>query len=206
MAHQLNNALYLASATPGECAQPARVRSELYRAHPIETEDTTCTEIVTREGAKIYFYTTLCSKHHFNHTAWRVTGTKASATFEGKQLQLSRGESVVETLTYSDKQLGSVEDMVENAALFLQGKVNSLFCAFEKTRPFVATVEAMFDSSQQVRAVPAGSVRRLPIEDTTATEIVDIDELLQEAAVRRVLLSDLKVPWAAATKPVSLLD
>ena len=62
----------------------------------------------------------------------------------------------------------------------------------------------MFQSSGGVHAVPPDFVRRFPVEDTTATEIVEIDERLQEAAQRRVLLSDLKVPWAVATKPFAL--
>jgi predicted dehydrogenase len=204
MAHQLNNALYLASERPCEWAQPVAVRAELYRAHPIETEDTSCTEIVTQHGPRVYFYTTLCSKHHFNHSGWIVTGTKASAVLDGTGLALRRGDAVVETISYKAGQGGSVTAMMENLVLLLQGSVDQLLCPFEKTRPFVASVEGMFLSSGGVTAVPPQFVRRFAFEDDIATEIADIDEQLAEAAKRRLLLSDLKIPWATATNPVSL--
>jgi len=204
MAHQLNNALYLGSDKPEEYIQPARVRAELYRAHPIETEDTCCMEIECREGPKVYFYTTLCSQHHFNHTAWRVTGTKATAVLDGTRLQLLHGSAVKEKIEYKDGQMGSVAAMVEDTTLFLLGKSKRLLCPFEQTRPFVAAVEGMFLSAQTVKAVPAEFVKRLPVEDTIATEILDIDAHIQEAARRKALFSDLKLPWAVATKPVTL--
>ncbi|MSR64154.1 MAG: Gfo/Idh/MocA family oxidoreductase [Verrucomicrobiae bacterium] len=204
MAHQLNSALHIASNKPFEWVQPTHVRAELYRAHPIETEDTTCMEISTKEGPKVYFYTTLCSKHHSNHTGWLVAGDKATAFLDTEKLQLRNGDKVFETIQYKPDELGSVETMVENMVLHLLGKADRLICPFEKTRAFVASVEGMFQSSGVVRLVPDSFVKRFPMDGSIATEILDIDENLQEAVRRKVLLSDLKVPWATATKPYAL--
>jgi predicted dehydrogenase len=204
MAHQLNLALHLASRSPFEWAQPKAVRAELYRAHPIETEDTTCSEIATSDGPTIYFYTTLCSKHYANRTAWRVFGTEAQAEWEDNTLRLLRNGRVLDTITFGDEHYGSVSAMVENMALFLRGKADRLLCPFQKTRAFVAAVEGMFQSSRVVHPVPSEFVRRFPIEDSTATEITEIDEHLQAAAQKQALLSDLKVPWAVPTTPFTL--
>jgi hypothetical protein len=123
---------------------------------------------------------------------------------DGNTLRLLHNGTVAESIEYGEQQLGSVTAMMEDFVRFLRGQREQLLCPFEKTRSFVAAVEGMFQSSSEVRAVPPQYVKRFPIEDTVATEIAGIDELLQEAAKNQVLLSDLKVPWAMATKPVSL--
>jgi predicted dehydrogenase len=204
MAHQLNIALHIASNKPFEWVQPTQVRAELYRAHPIETEDTTCMEISTKEGPKVYFYTTLCSKHHSNNTGWQVTGSKATAVLDTEKLQLVQGKKIAETIQYKPEEMGAVETMVENLALHLLGKVDQLICPFEKTRAFVASVEGMFLSSHDVRPVPAEFVKRFPMDGSIATEILAIDEHLQEAVRRKVMLSDLGLPWTTRTKPYVL--
>lgn len=201
MAHQLHNALFFASREPRGWAQPIRVRGELYRAHPIETEDTTCMEIDTREGAKVFFYTTLCSKHHSNLTAWHVTGSDASAVLDPVSLRFSRGGNVLESHEYNDAHSGTVEGMLRNFVQHLVHRSQPLLSPFEKMLPFVSAVEGLFLSSGEVREVPGGFARRFPIENSTATEIDGIDELIQRAAGQKALFSELGVPWAPRSKP-----
>ena len=173
-------------------------------AHPIETEDTSCMEIETREGTRIHFYTTLCSKHHSNLTAWLVNGREASAVLSPTSLRMSRDGKVVESVEYDDSHASTVKDMLQNFTSHLSDLSKPLHVPFEKMLPFVSAVEGMFLSSNEVHVVPGEFVRRFPIEDSTATEIDGIDELIQRAAGQQALFSDLGVPWAAKTTSVSI--
>ena len=62
LAHILNNELYVASAEDGKLARPLEVTAELYRGHDfIKSENTSCLRASLDNGAKVYFFVTLCA-------------------------------------------------------------------------------------------------------------------------------------------------
>ena len=56
------------------------MQAELYKAHPLESEDTSCLTAETENGVRIYFYATLCAETSHDPVMW-VIGSQGSATW-----------------------------------------------------------------------------------------------------------------------------
>ena len=81
LSHLLNDLLFLAGQEMNQAARPLRVRGELYRAHPIEGEDTSCVTAELDTGATIHCYLTLCAPQQ-ETTSVEVFGTKGHGRWQ----------------------------------------------------------------------------------------------------------------------------
>ncbi|MGD9496370.1 MAG: Gfo/Idh/MocA family protein, partial [Armatimonadota bacterium] len=81
LAHYLFNALYFASPAWAHADAPARVRGELYHAHPIPGEDSSAIAVETVGGVRITFLSTLAGWE--TRGPWiRVEGTQGTAHWD----------------------------------------------------------------------------------------------------------------------------
>jgi len=203
-AHYLFNALFFASPEPGRTAIPASVRAELYRAHDIESEDTSCLEIVCDNGARIYFYATLCAQDSRAPTI-EIVGEKGRVFWDfGDVAKVYEGDRVVEEIPKGlfDPRL----PMFRNVARLQRGLDEELNCPIAMTRSHVLALNGAFESAVAPVPIPASHVKRSMDKEagSIATEIAGIEELSARAAAERKLYSDLGVPWAKKTRPFSL--
>jgi len=206
LAHYLFNALYFASPQWGRAAAPLSVRAELYRAHKIESEDTSCLEMTCDSGARVYFYGSLCGRDGSVPPVIEVFGEKSRAVWTAeKAARLFEGDRQTHEITNPgiDPRL----ELFRNAARYLRGLDAELNCPLAMTRPHVLAVNGAFESAGRPVTIPREHLRisTLPESGKVATGIIpDITELSLRAVAERRLYSDLGVEWARRTSPFSL--
>ncbi len=208
-AHYLFNGLYFASDEPRRAAVPRTVRAELYRGHRIESEDTSCLEIACENGVKVRFYGTLCARRNSSPVI-DIIGEEGEARYNVVEPPvLLRGGEEIARLEPDEQ--GAEDEVFRNAIRYLRGLDEALNSPLEMTRPHTLAVNGAFESAHA-----AGGP--LPIPDDalsvyeeeyqgvagTFTHLRGIEELIDRAAAGRRLFSDLAVPWARATRAVSL--
>ena len=199
LSHILNNALHLARCDSGEMSPPVRVRGELYRGHPIEGEDTSCLAAELEHGVRIYFYATLC--HTEDEPPWiEVVGTKAKALWtRDTALRIEYRDGRSEAISFEDKDRGHHVKMFRNFVDVLEGKADRLLCPLADTEHFVRVSNGAYQSAGNIVPIGARYIRRYPEDDSTATEVMDIGAIVDEAARKRQLFSEIGVPWARRT-------
>ena len=204
LSHYLMNGLYFASMNWGEAASPMRVRAELYRAHRIEGEDTSCLEVEVENGAKVFFFATLCGPSN-EMPVHEIVGSKGTARWtKGQDVHIKYYNGEVEVI----KDDGADEriEVFRNAARYLRGVDGELNCPLSLTRPFVLTLNGAYESAGTIRSIPR---RYLTIKEeggSVSTIINNIVEIIDEASEQRKLYSDLGVEWAYSTGYFSLKD
>ena len=204
LSHYLNDALYYACPVWHETELPVRVRSELYRAHDIESEDTSCTQVKLASGAMVYFYVTHCCRDDFGPIC-EITGTKGSACWERNgpaTFKFHDGRKRVVEYDRRDER----DEVFRNFIGYLQGIEKEINCTLLMTRPFVLTLNGIFLSSQWVKPIPEEYVIRQPARGSTRTEVKNIDEIIDKACKERKLFSGIGVSWARRTKWVDVTN
>ena len=93
-----------------------------------------------------------------------------------------------------------------NAARYLRGMDKELNCPLSLTKPFVLTLNGTYESAKIIRNIPSQYLTFRSEEDSIATSIKDIIEIIDSASERRKLYSDLGVEWAHPTDYFSLTD
>jgi predicted dehydrogenase len=205
MAHYLFNGLFFASREHGKAAAPVSVRAELYHGHRIESEDTACLEALCENGARVLFYGSLCSEAE-NLIRITVRGEKGEAIWkiEGP-VPITDGRHIHELHDAGDDPR---PEIFRNALRFHRGVEKELTCPLSMTRSHVLAVNGAFESAGLPRDIPAEYLnihqKEVKGRRITLTPIVGIDELVQRAAQKRKLFSDMDVPWAYATKGFSM--
>jgi predicted dehydrogenase len=205
MAHHLFNALYFSSPEWGQTAIPISVRAELYRAHNIQSEDTSCLEMICDNGSKVMFYGSLNSIKTTPPTI-EIIGEKGRIEWQAQsEARLYDGETLVEKIPAHDG--NPRKEMFENIARFMRGEDKELYCPISMTRAHVLAVNAAFESAQSPVTIPKEYLKlREDAEDGNIyTETIpDILELSTRASAERKLYSDMDVPWAVKSKSFSL--
>jgi len=204
LSHYLLNGLYFASRKPDEAALPVKVRAELYRGHKIKGEDTSCLEIETIDGARVFFYGTLCAPRN-EEPIHEVVGSKGVAKWvrgQDARVEYGNGETEVIERDRSDPRT----EVFRNAARFLRGLDKRLNCPLMLTRPFVLALNEAYESAGTIRSIPDHYLMIKEEEDSVSTTINDIVRIIDEASGRRKLYSDIGVEWAQPTKFFSLKD
>lgn len=205
MAHYLFNALYFASPKWGQAAIPTAVRAELYRAHDIQSEDTSCLDIMCDNGARVMFYGSLNSSEAMS-PAIEIIGEKGRIEWQAQNAaRVYAGELLVEEIPADDG--NSRLTMFRNVARYARGQDQELYCPIGMTRAHVLVVNAAFESAQRPVTIAEKFLKREEDADSgnVFTEIIpDIKELSARAAAERKLYGELEVPWAAKSEPFSL--
>lgn len=206
LSHILNNLLFLASAEKGKAASPRWVQAELYKAHPIESEDTSCLTAETENGVRIYFYATLCAETS-DDPMIHVIGSQGSATWrfpsdlfyeveEGSTGKLSR-----EVIDLDGMEPGTTTEVFRNFAKVLRGEESRVYCPLEETRSYQIVANAAFESSGRIHGIESEHVLRKGEESSISTTIKGISTLFSAAVDEHKLFSQMGVPWAVQTEP-----
>jgi len=199
--HIINISLYFGSRQP-QHAVPVSLRAERYRARDIEGEDTGCVVTTLENGCRAFFYTTLCDANPGFVMRLQVFGTNGTATWNDSSLTIEREGKVVEQM---EAEGSTVYDMVMNIARAARGQAEVL-CPLTEARKVVTVNNGLFESCPVARPIPPKYVRREDREDSVATLIDGIGDLIVAAAEKRQLLSEAGAPWGHATPEVSLKD
>ena len=205
MAHYLFNALYFASTELDRAAMPVSVRAELYHAHDIESEDTSCLEVKCDNGARVYFYGTLAATAT-TQIAIEIIGEKGTATWDlAPSSRITIDGKVV--WQHSTPVINGKFELFRNAIRVFRGQEKSLYCPLSMTRAHVLAVDGAFQSMGKTAAIPPSALaitERPTPKPHIETVIKGIEDIVARAAAERKLFSDVGVPWAVKTKAVDL--
>jgi predicted dehydrogenase len=181
LAHSTAAALLLDGSTGVDDVRS--VETELYRANPIESDDTSTVRIMTSRGTTILIAVTLCATEHL----------EPSVIVHG-----SEGDAV---LRYASDRIGETKygraDLLENLLAHRADAAVPLYVPLAATGGFTRVVEAVRTAADPVQ-IPAGSVRwegegleRRPI-------VLDVENWIDRASDELALFGELGAPW---TKP-----
>jgi len=202
LAHYLMNCLYFASSERQRIAKPIRIRAELYKAHKIEGEDTSCLTADVEGGAQVFFFGTLCSQTSTN-PVHQVVGTKGVADWAlGDNVYIKYGNGKNEVI--KDDGADERAEVFRNAARYVQGLDREINCPLEMTRPFVLAVNGAYESAKCTKQIPEQFLIRKEEDGSLTATIKDIDEIIDRAFETRKLYSDLGVEWAHKTEPFAI--
>ncbi|MGC9319233.1 MAG: Gfo/Idh/MocA family protein [Armatimonadota bacterium] len=193
LAHYMFNALYWASPTWSHADSPARVRGELYHAHPIPGEDSSAIAVETLGGVHIVYVTTLAG-WETRGPIIRVEGTEGTAhwTFQGPT-----------RIEYADGSEGVIEpdgrrehdEVFRNAIRYMLGEDDEINAPIAMTRPLTVAVNGAYESGAPPRTIPDEHVTREQRGEKVFTGINGIGELLDECYERHITYWEAGAPW-----------
>lgn len=204
LAHYLQNMTFLAGTEFAKDATLKTVRAELYRGHKsIQSDDTTCMELITKEGVGIYFYVTHRSDINYG-PVMEIHTDQALITWTNDEkctIKFKNGEEK----TLDNEGIDPYLQVFNVPAQVKLGKLDGLYSTFENTRSFVVAVNGMYLSSEQIREIPAKYITESKNgKGDVKTECADIVKFMDQACAQRKLLSDIGVEWAVPTKAVNV--
>ncbi|WP_328893270.1 Gfo/Idh/MocA family protein [Streptomyces sp. NBC_00236] len=194
LAHAVATALELAGS--GTAQDVVAVETELFRAHGIEADDTSCVRITTASGVPVTAAVTLCAEQA-GEPYVIVHGDRGRITFWYKQdrvLVQRAGHGPEEAVhRRTDLLENLVEHLVRDASLLVPP---------HRTGAFMEVVEAV-RTADEPRALPDDAWYTVPATASAAPRRVvrGIDGLVAAGADTLTLFSELGAPWATRSCP-----
>ncbi|AZM56614.1 oxidoreductase [Streptomyces sp. WAC 01529] len=189
LAHAVATALALAGTAAAE--DITAVETELFRAHAIESDDTSCVRVSTAGGVRVTVAATLCA-HTPQEPYVVVHGSEGRITLWYKQdrVQVRRGAAEAA----GSPALYGRTDLLENLVAHLRGRAE-LLVPPAATGAFMRVVEAVRCAPDPV-ALPAEAWREAPGESGARRVVQGVDGLVAVAADTLCLYSELGASWA----------
>lgn len=200
-AHGLASALRIAGAEDAD--DLISVETELYRAHPIEADDTACARLTTSRGPSVTLAVTLCAEEN-REPRIRIRGSRGEITLWYKEHRVRRhpaGEVGEDTAGGGDTAGGeSVDrryertDLLANLIEHVTDPAVPLLAPLASMGAFMRTVEAIRTGPEPHPIDPA--YQRVEETDRGTRRIVPgIDDAIETAVERSALFSELGLPW-----------
>lgn len=203
LAYYLNNMIFLAGPELNTSADLKWVRAELYRSRAfIASDDTSCLELETATGTRIYFYVTHSSPENVD-PIMEIVGTKSSARWhfnEQTVVHFNDGRR----LEFDNEGVDPWTEVMRVAARTHRGDLPHPYATLGNTRSFVVAFNGAYDSAQFITPIPENYLERRSTGEEEWTVIKDIVNIMDQAREERALISDLNVPWGRATAKISL--
>lgn len=186
LSHLLHISLYFAEEL--QSGKLKTVRAELYRGHPfISSEDTSCARIGFADW-ELGFYTTTCSPAEY--ASYVVMQFERGTLYWGYDAYyiVEHGRPIVGPFRAESG------DLLGNFIRHLQ-MGEPLHMPLRRCESFVKAANAMFASSGSIRTVPEKYMHVIRGAETYRS-ILGIAHLMEMAAERRLLFSEMQLPWA----------
>jgi predicted dehydrogenase len=200
LAHLIHNIMFLASPQPDEFDAPAEVRGELYRARAIESYDTACLRGRFRSGVNFSAAFTHATEEQL---LWKIAvhGSKGSALIsnDGALLESDFGktecpESTLELLNKNYRQFVG----------FVRGAEPRASSHLGDTRGYVLATNGALVSSGGIHSIGGEWIRSYKRGEDTGFDVAGLRDAVQKSLDTGSNFSELGLPWAVATQPVSL--
>lgn len=184
--HLLNSALQMGTRAPGH-ALPERLQAELYRVHEIECEDVACLR-ADLEEATLHFYATTCCEADCR-TTLEIIGTKGRARWNTSQaiVEIQGQEPIVLNMPTNRDAIHA------NLMNCIRGLEKTLLAPASEAVKATLTINGAYLS--------AASIPRVSWE-----ELGDIRSIMDQAAEKRQLFSEMDIPWARAGEIIEQAD
>ncbi|MFF5722001.1 Gfo/Idh/MocA family protein [[Kitasatospora] papulosa] len=189
LAHAVATALELAGR--GTAEDVKSIETELFRAHDIESDDTSCVRITTTDGMPVTVAVTLCAEEA-GEPYVVVHGDRGRITFWYKQdrvLVQRAGHGPEEAVHGRTDLLENLVDHLENGT--------ALLVPPERTGAFMRVLEAV-RTAPEPTALPATAWHTRPADhgDGVRRVVHGIDGTVAAAADTLTLFSELGASWA----------
>ncbi|WP_333767062.1 Gfo/Idh/MocA family protein [Streptomyces sp. IBSBF 2435] len=187
LAHAVATALHLDGSSREQ--DVASIDTELFRAHDIESDDTSCVRIRTARGTTIVVAATLCAAAAAEPYVV-VHGSRGRITlwFKQDRVLLQRAGHG------PGEQVFGRTDLLENLLAHRADGVG-LLVPPQATGAFMRVVEAV-RTADDPQAVPGCHWRAVPGECSHRRVVHGVDELVTAAAERLATFGELGAPWA----------
>lgn len=201
MAHLIHNAMFLASEQPGQYAAPVEITAELYRARPIESYDVAC--LRGRFASGVTFSAALT---HATEEAWpyrfEVRGT-------GGWARVTEDSTVIESSSAPDVHAAeTAEHLVEKThrqfAAFACGDEARPLTSLPDTRGYILATNGMLLSSGMIHSIEDRYRRRYQHGSEGGYDVAGLRSAVEASFETGKLFSELGLPWARSTSPVSV--
>jgi hypothetical protein len=169
--------------------QVESVETDLYRANPIEADDTSAVRIITSRGTTVVTALTLCAEVHDHEPMVIVHGSAGRAVLRYSSDRLS----VTIDGRVSDTQYGR-DDLLENLLDHRADPRVPLLAPFEDTGAFTRVVEAVRVSAPPVE-IPASLIRWDGHGPERHPVVADVEKWVTRAADELALFHELDAPW-----------
>jgi hypothetical protein len=177
---------------------PEWVQGELYRAAPIEGEDTDCLRARMDTGVDVCIHLTQAASASHKR-AYRVIGEKGVCTFQdGSPIELF-GETLTDAATEKP-----TTTLLRRLVEVVQESDEPLLMPLAEARGFVLLSNGAYESAGRVVPVPPDAVDEVATPNGKAWVVRHLDDIMLEAATTGKLLSECDLPWARKTEPFSL--
>ncbi|WP_307127633.1 Gfo/Idh/MocA family protein [Streptomyces sp. B1I3] len=189
LAHAVATALELAGR--GRAEDVASIETELFRAHDIEADDTSCVRVTTTDGPPVTVAVTLCAERA-GEPYVVVHGDRGRITFWYKQDRV-----LVQRAGHGPEEaVHGRTDLLENLVDHLVDGT-PLLVPPHRTGAFMRVVEAV-RTAPEPTPLPADAWYTEPAADGTGTRRIvrGVDGLVAAGADTLTLFSELGAPWA----------
>lgn len=199
-AHVLNLGSYFAGSEPHEFALPKKVQAELYRAAPIESEDTNCIRALTAEGVELCIHLTQAGVDNHLPRHWEIIGEEGTASYGDAAGARINGAALGEHPAEGDLVARLLRRLVEVA----QGSDEPLLMPLAEARGFVQLSNGAYESSGCIRPIPAEFTACVETPTGVAWVVDELGETIPDAALERRMLSECGFPWAVKTRVIDI--
>ncbi len=201
LAHLIHNAMYLA-ATPGEeFAVPVEIVAELYRARPIESYDVACLRGTFPTGASFTAALTHATEATLPYR-FEVQGTEGWARVSGDGTIFESSYPSVGDCAETFDQL--VDKTHRQFQAFARGEQDRPLTSLRDTRGYVLATNGMVLSSGGIHPIDAAYLRRYERGEEGGYDVAGLYDAMAESGQTGRLYSELDLPWAVKTAPVSV--
>ncbi|VXC01706.1 Predicted dehydrogenase [Arthrobacter sp. 9AX] len=188
LAHAVATALRIAGART--TADIASLETELYRANPIESDDTSVIRIRTSSGLPITCALTLCATESVEPYV-TLQGSAGTAVFHYTEDRLT-----VETAAGRSEEVFGRDDLTENLLAHRNGGT-PLLSPLQDSGAFMLVLEAI-RTAPLPAPIDAEYVRWEGEDDAAHAVVTGIEEALELAGGQHATFSGLGLPWATS--------
>ena len=193
LAHVVCNGLFFAGSDQASLANPTTVQAELYRAHQIESEDTSAIRMQTKEGIEILSWLTLACKDESDPDTVIETEKATIKFINLHQVEITFNDGTVE---FRDSFKENRIEMIEHLCRTMRSD-EPLIGSLEKIRPFTLAINAAFESVGTINTIPGDALDCVMVRETeTQVTIKDMGKILKQAYEANALFSEIDVLWA----------
>jgi len=200
-AHRLNMICFLAGTEPGKSAELEMIEAELYRAHAIESADTACMRILTRQKVPLYFFVTHSSRETADPVVV-VAGEKGTIHWTEQQTRLETPDGIEE---FACGDWLSLRNNLVDAVCRRVSDPSTFICGLDIAIAQTICVNGAHDSSP-VSEIDPRYICRQPEGQSVKTSVRGIKQDIEQAFKSEKLFSELGVKWARPGKKISLVD
>ncbi|HBC85873.1 MAG TPA: hypothetical protein DCZ94_02855 [Lentisphaeria bacterium] len=201
LAHYLNLICFLAGKEVAKSAELKSIQAELYRANKIESADTACMRIMTKDGLPLYFIVTHCCEKNVG-PQMTIACEKGEIKWEPSKTIMTISGKTEEIVNQNQEGLRTC---VMDSILKRVGDKNAFICDLDIAGTQTLAANGVHESSE-IHQIDEKLIHVLTIKDAyTQTEsklhvAKGVGEIVKDAYDKEKLFSELGVTWAVKGK------